>query len=806
MVKSSSLKRKSIFALGLYLAFVVATVGTVSYLVVEPPVREQLVHNLDSRSKSIASQIEAPLDSSLGILQSIVSIGNADHDQPIQSEILHSLFNVVDGITISGGLWPTLYSVEKSEAYRSLFFNRASDGKVDRVYAWNNSESGGYDKEPWYLSAVDKPRGSVSWSPIYIDPFTHIQMVTASSPYFVDGEFAGVATVDISLETLIEFVCQQAEEHELGVVVRDSLGGVIIEHNFHVTKDIHVSRQQFGSFHWTIDVVNANRMLADQVYDLVSKVELGIVPIMLLCVLLAYVLINRFVIEPIALIAQKVDDSKEGGIIDIDYQSNDEIKHLLDKFNQKTIFLEQEKKKALESTRAKSAFLATISHEIRTPMNGVLGTAQILLKTELSDEQRKHLKTLYDSGDHMMVLLNEILDFSKIEQGHLELERAPFPLESILGSVNSVYYTLCSEKGLTFNIVNEVSKDRWYMADKARLRQVLFNLLNNAVKFTAQGFVEIHISEVLLDDKNCLNIKVSDSGIGIDPSAQKKIFNPFEQAESSTTRRFGGTGLGLTIVKQIAELMHGDVTVQSTVGVGTTFDILLEMETCPAGRSEIIKHHKHDYSGLKALIVEDNRTNRIIINAFISGKGFACDNVEDGQQAVDAVKRGEYDLILMDNHMPNKDGITATTEIRALKSERANTLIFGCTADLFKETRERLFNAGVDCIVSKPIDEKELDDMLFRYEKKLYQFKPDQGKLGLGVFNAEQQLISLYIAVEDEKPDEVQKILNTIHEYIHLHAVNNGDQLALTLAPLINNQTLPSSHELDLITVLLKDD
>ena len=200
-------------------------------------------------------------------------------------------------------------------------------------------------------------------------------------------------------------------------------------------------------------------------------------------------------------------------------------------------------------------------------MNGVLGTAQILLKTDLSEEQQKHMKTLYESGDHMMTLLNEILDFSKIEQGHLELENNPFPLEAIIGSINSVYFTLCSEKGLQFKVYSEVPPDRWYMSDKARLRQILFNLLNNAVKFTSRGYVEVYFKEVEKQGQNYLEIKVRDTGIGIAKEAQQKIFKPFEQAESSTTRRFGGTGLGLAIVKQLCGLMNGSVTLTSELGI-----------------------------------------------------------------------------------------------------------------------------------------------------------------------------------------------------------------------------------------------
>ena len=802
MVKRSSLKRKSILVLAIYLAFFITAVGGVSYFVVEPPIREQLTRNLDSRSKIISSEIEASLESSLGILQGIVSIGNSGRSADLQAEFLRHMFAISDGASISGGLWPLPQMNGSSPRYTSLFFNRAKDGVVDRIYSWDNPALGGYDGEAWYTDVENKPLGTVVWSSVYIDAFTHVQMITASSPYYVDGQFAGVATIDLSLESLIEYVQRHAEEHELGILMRDGKGEVIIEHNFKVVEDIYISVHKFGHFDWTIDVVNADRLVAEQAYDLVTKVEMGIMPIMLLCVLFGYVVINRSLIDPIAHIAREVDGSKQGGIIDINYRSDDEIKHLINAFNQKTVFLEQEKKNALASTRAKSAFLATISHEIRTPMNGVLGTAQILLKTDLSDDQRKHLQTLYDSGDHMMMLLNEILDFSKIEQGHLELEKMPFPLESIIGSINSVYQTLCVEKGLAFKITSDVSKQRWYSSDKARLRQVLFNLLNNAVKFTLKGSIEVNFTEVLLDGRNYLNIIVTDTGVGIEHSALDKIFKPFVQAESSTTRRFGGTGLGLAIVTQIAELMHGDISVQSKVGQGTTFDVLLEMEVSQPLQAETREHKKLNYTGLKALIVEDNRTNAVIINTFMSAKGFECYCVSDGVEAVQAVQTHEFDLIMMDNHMPHKDGITATQEIRALQSPSSNILIFGCTADLFKETQERMLSAGVDCIVSKPIVEQELDDMLYRYSDKLYQFKSLDDCQALIPFNAEQQLVSLYIAVENRDHDQAYAILSSIFAYL---APTDNSSVKDLLAQLVQRKSLPSQQELDELTLLLKD-
>ena len=803
----SSLKRKSIYALGFYLAIVITLIGTVSYLVVEPPTRDQLTKNLDLRTELISSQIKEPINSSLGILQSVVSIGSNHETQAHQAELLYNLFSLVDGVTISGGLWPTPYSIDKQIAYSSIFYNRASDGQVDRVYSWNNPESGGYDSESWYTSVIDAPVGTVSWSQVYIDPFTQVQMITASSPYYIDGQFSGVATVDLSLEDLISFVHRHAGEYELGVILKDAYGYEITEYNYQLVDGVYISRNTFGDFNWSVDVVNSKRIVAEQVYDVVSKVEMGLIPIMLVCVMLGYLMINRFLISPILVIAQKVDDSKQGGIVDMTYNSQDEIKHLIDTFNQKTVFLEAEKVKAQASTKAKSAFLATLSHEIRTPMNGVLGTAQILLKTPLSDEQRKHLNTLYESGDHMMTLLNEILDFSKIEQGHLELENHPFPLESIIGSINSVYYTLCAEKGLQFKVISEVPTDRWYRSDKARLRQILFNLLNNAVKFTSRGYVEVFISERQAGEAEYLHIRIRDTGIGIAKEAQEKIFKPFEQAESSTTRRFGGTGLGLAIVKQLCELMDGDVHLTSELGIGSCFEVQVKVESCHAILSEVKEHKKLSYQGLKVLIVEDNRTNAIIITTFMTNKGFICECVENGELAVHAVVTGEYDLILMDNHMPIMDGVEATTAIRALHDSKSRILIFGCTADVFKDTRERMLGVGVDYIISKPIDETDLDDALFNHADKLYQYQPEllnrqETEPEIGV---EQLLLDCFMAIENGEQAQASEAFNKIQAVIGVNADDALDECLRRIEQSLLEGDKPAQQDLDLLAVQATD-
>ncbi|MFA0441292.1 histidine kinase [Vibrio sp. 10N.286.49.C2] len=727
MLIRKSLKKKSIVALTIYLAIFLAVFGSIAYWAVESPVREKLEENLDIKNEFLASEISAPLHSSAGVLKSIVGIGQAIEDTHSLDLALRQIFKLNEGIVVSGGLWPEPYSIDDHVRLSSLFYNRTAQGEVDKINLWNNPEADGYNVEPWYTSVIGQPANTIAWSEVYIDPYTHVQMITASSPYYIDDKFAGVATVDLSLDNLIRFVKRKAQERDLGIVVRDANKQVITEYNFRVSRDIYTSKRTFGDFDWHLEVVNARHLVADQVFDIVMSVELGILPVLLACVMFGYYLINQYLIKPITIIAKKADASRQGGNIDMRYESPDEIRYLIDSFNQKTVYLEQERIKAQASTQAKTAFLATLSHEIRTPMNGVLGTAQLLLKSELSIEQRKHLKTLYDSGDHMMVLLNEILDYSKIEQGHLELERSPFPLSSIIGSIHSVYHTLCNEKGLTFNVHSDVDDSRWYEGDKARLRQVLFNLLNNAIKFTPEGKVDVYFSEQLQQEpqqnKNILKITVVDTGIGISPQAQQRIFKPFEQAESSTTRRFGGTGLGLAIVREIVLGMDGNIVLKSEEGQGSRFDISLQLDCCEPQSDAIHVERKMDYSGLKVLIVEDNRTNTIIIEAFMRRKGFSTFSVVNGELALSAITEQRYDLVLMDNHMPVMDGVDAIAGIRAMESSEKDTLIFGCTADVFKETRERMLAAGADVIIAKPIDELVLDDALYQHAKKLFQFQ-----------------------------------------------------------------------------------
>lgn len=381
--------------------------------------------------------------------------------------------------------------------------------------------------------------------------------------------------------------------------------------------------------------------------------------------------------------------------------------------------LKCEKERAEDSSKAKTEFLAVVSHEIRTPMNGVLGIAQLLQKTDLSDSQRNHLVNLHESGEHMMTLLNEILDYSKIEQGKFDLDCQPFAFTHLMGSVSSIYQSLAEEKGIDLYIDNKVDHERWVFGDKARVRQVMFNLLNNAIKFTEKGFIELQTSEQIKGDRIDLIIQLKDTGIGMSPDTLTKLFNPFEQADSSTTRKFGGTGLGLSIVSRLINQMGGEIKVASELDMGSCFTVILPLPLAKPQLTVVQDCRPLNYNGLKALIVEDNRLNGMVLQSMLKQCGFITECIENGALAHKLAQEKVFNLILMDNHMPVMDGVEATYMIRQ-DSLNKNALIIGCTADLFKETRDKMKQAGVDDLISKPVVERELHETLSNYANKLF--------------------------------------------------------------------------------------
>lgn len=391
---------------------------------------------------------------------------------------------------------------------------------------------------------------------------------------------------------------------------------------------------------------------------------------------------------------------------------------------------------AESSNKAKSTFLATMSHELRTPLNGILGMAQIIESSTENETQKEQLDILIESGEHLLSLLNDILDFSKIEQSKLELEAIPFRFEDIISPILSTYKTLCEGKGIQLVIENSIPKERGFCGDKARIRQVIFNLLSNAVKFTPEGRITLIFSEQTCDvcdeppvnnldsshsGKSSISIVIKDSGVGIPQERLQHIFDPFVQAESSTTREFGGTGLGLAIVKQLVQLMGGRVSVQSEIGVGTTFFIDIELEvTTEIPQKTAAKHSLSQQAikqALSILIVEDNPINAVVTKTFCQKQGHNVSLAANGLVSIEILKTKRFDLIIMDNHMPEMDGITATQIIR--DELNLDTIIFGCTADVFREAHDSFMRAGANHVLTKPLQKESFIDALQQYQKQL---------------------------------------------------------------------------------------
>jgi PAS domain S-box-containing protein len=352
------------------------------------------------------------------------------------------------------------------------------------------------------------------------------------------------------------------------------------------------------------------------------------------------------------------------------------------------------------ANRAKTEFLAAMSHEIRTPLNGVLGMAAALETTPLTDLQRRMLGVINDSGQSLMTLLSDILDLSKIEAGHLQLEETPLDLGASLEAVASLYEETARAKNLHFAVEVGAGARGVFLGDPTRIRQVLQNLISNAMKFTEAGSVTVSVTgEPAGDGVRRVRFQVTDTGVGIPQEVQGRLFSRFVQAESSTTRKFGGTGLGLAICRELVGAMGGEIGVESGDGRGSTFWFTLPLAIV----AEAEELEPGGERPLRILAAEDNATNQFVLKAILGQRGLEADFVENGEQAVHAVRGGDYDLVLMDLHMPVMDGLTATQAIRALGGEKAAVPIVAVTAEAMPEQIRKCLAAGMDAHVAKPI-------------------------------------------------------------------------------------------------------
>ncbi|MDR0870810.1 MAG: response regulator [Planctomycetaceae bacterium] len=388
--------------------------------------------------------------------------------------------------------------------------------------------------------------------------------------------------------------------------------------------------------------------------------------------------------------------------------------------------LKIKKEAAEETAQIRSVFLANMSHEIRTPMNAVLGILYLLRQTALTDEQKTLTDTCQQSASLLLNVINDILDFSKIDSGKLTLENREFVLAEMFNKVITVVSHLASQKGLTIELEPLKHVPTRVVGDSLRLQQILMNLLTNAVKFSEQGTVRISVKrEEFNKESVTLLFTVKDCGIGMTPEQQSKLFRPFTQADLSTTRKYGGTGLGLVICKSLAELMGGQIWCESGLGSGSMFRFTAKfgiarispqtavIEAQPVSSQDIVIPAYAQRA--KILLAEDNKVNQMVAKALLQQKGFDLDIANNGKEAVEMTQKNHYDLILMDVQMPEMDGLEATRRIRVL----TDTPIIAMTAHAMSGDRELSLEAGMNDHITKPIDPGVLYETLIRWIKKI---------------------------------------------------------------------------------------